>query len=123
MGKPNYKKLFPQKIYRCDCLSGVIASCSANKIYSLADICIKVNKTIGGKIYCVTCGKNRKNAVFSCTDHMPLVIFAVETSQFSGTINLSNETKSYCPICIKKYLQEMYYLFEHVNFKLNHKKS
>ena len=116
MGKPNYKKFFPEKIYRCGCLSDVIASCSANKIYSLANICIKVNKTTGRKIYCVTCGKNRKNAVFSCTDHMPMVIFRVDT-QFDGTINFSDETKSYCQICIKKYLQKMFYLFEHVNIK------
>ena len=123
MGKPKYKKLFPQKIYRCDCLTDVIASCLANEIYSLVDICIKVNKTIREKMYCVTCGKNRQNAVFSCTDHMPLVIFAVETLQFSDTISLRDETKSYCPICVKKYLRETYHLFGHVNFKLNHKKS
>ena len=77
-----------------------------NEIYSLVDICLKVNKTIREKIYCVTCGENRQNAVFSCTDHMPMVIFAVKTSQST-----------------KKYLQEMYYLFAHVNFQLKHKKS
>ena len=124
MGKPKYKKFFPKKVYRCDCLVHVIASCLANEIYSLVDICIKVNQTIREKIYCVKCGENRQDAIFSCTDHMPMVIFAVETSQSTDTtISLCDETKTYCLICVKKFLQEMYYLFGHVNFKLNHKKS
>ena len=122
MGKPKYKKFFPQKVYRCDCLARVIASCLANGIYSLVDICIKINQTIGEKIFCVKCGENRQNAIFTCADHMPMVIFAVEMSQSTGTISLHNETKTYCPICVKKYLQENYYFFGHVNFKLKHKK-
>ena len=121
MGKPKYKKFFPQKVYWCACLARVITSCLANEIYSLVDICIKVNHTIREKIYCVKCGENRQNAIFSCGDDMPMVIFAVETSQSTGTISLHDETKTYCPICVKKYLQQNYYLFGHVNFK--HKKN
>ena len=123
MGKPKYKKFFPKKVYRCDCLARVITSCLANDIYSLVYICIKVNnQTIHEKIYCVKCGKNRQSAIFSCGDHMPMVIFAVETSQSTG-ISLRDETKTYCSICVKKYLQENYYFFGHVNFKLKHKKN
>ena len=117
MGKPKYKKLFPRKIYRCGCLSDVIAFCLSNKIDSLTDICVKVNETIEKKIYCVMCDKNGKNAVFSCIDHMPMVIFRVDTSQSDSTINFNDETKSCCLICLKKYLQKMFYLFDHVNFK------
>ena len=123
MGKLKYKKFFPEKVYRCDCLARVITSCLANEIYSLVDICIKVNQTICKEIYCVKCGENRQNAIFSCTDHMPMVIFAVETSQSTDTISLRDETKTYCSICVKKYLQKMYYFFEHINFKLKHKKN
>ena len=126
MGKIKYKKFYPQKVYRCGCLARVIASCLADEIYSLVDICIKVNETIREKIYCVKCGENQQNAIFSCGDHMPMIIFGVETSQSSAgqtTISFRDETKTYCPICVRKYLQEMYYLFEHVNFKLNHKKN
>ena len=127
MGKPKYKKFFPEKVYRCACLGRVIASCLVDEIYSLVDICKKVNETIREKIYCVKCGENQQNAIFSCGDHMPMIIFAVETSQSSGqstaTISFRDETKSFCRICVKKYLQEMYYCFEHVNFKLNHKKK
>ena len=64
MGKPKYKKFFPQKVYRCDCLARVIASCLANEIYSLVDICVKVNQTIREKIYCVKCGKKSSKCYF-----------------------------------------------------------
>ena len=126
MVKPKYKKLFPQKVYRCACLDRVITSCLVNEIYSLMDICIKVNQTIREKIFCVKCGENRENVIFSCGDHMPMIIFGVETSKSCAgqtTISFRDETKTYCPICVKKYLQEMYYLFDHVNFKLNYKKN
>ena len=126
MGKPKYKKFFPEKVYWCGCLACVIAFCLVNEIYSLVDICKKVNETIHEKIFCVKCGENQQNAIFSCGDHMPMIIFAVETSQSFGqttaTISFRDETKTYCRICVKKYLQEMYYRFEYVNFKLNHKK-
>ena len=114
MGKPMYKKFYPEKVYRCACLGRVIATCLADQIYSLVDICKKVNETIREKIFCVKCGENEQNAIFSCCDHMPMVIFAVETSQSFGrtTISFRDEAKSYCRICVKKYLQEMYYLFK-----------
>ena len=103
----------------------VIASCLVDEIYSLVDICKKVDKTIDEEIFCVKCGENEQNVIFSCGDHMPMVIFAEETSQSSGqtTVSFHDVTKTFCRICVKKYLQKMYYRFEHVNFKLNHKKN
>ena len=122
MGKPKYKKFYPEKVYRCACLGRVIASCLVDQIYSLVDICKKVNETIREKIYCVKCGENEQNVIFSCGDHMPMIIFGVETSQSSGqtttTISFRDVTKYFCRVCVKKYLQEMYYRFEHVNFKI-----
>ena len=129
MSKRKYKYFFPEKVYRCACLGRVIASCLVDEIYSLVDICKKVNETSCEKIYCVKYGENKENAIFSCGDHMPLIIFAVETyntqssDQTSGTISFRDETKTYCSICVKKYLQKMYYFFEHINFKLKHKKN
>ena len=104
MGKLKCKKFFPEKVYRCDCLAPVIGFCLVNEIYSLMDICKKVNQTIRKTIYCVKCGENQQNAIFSCGDQT--------------TISFHDETKTYCSICVKKYLQKMYYIFEHVNFKL-----
>ena len=124
MSKRKYKYFFPQKVYRCACLGRVIASCLVDEIYSLADICKKVDETNCEKIYCVRCGENKQNAIFSCGDHMAMIIFAVETyntqssDQTTGTISFRDETKTYCRICVRKYLQEMYYRFEHVNFDL-----
>ena len=120
MSKRKYKYFFPEKVYRCACLGRVIASCLVDEIYSLADICKKVDETNCEKIYCVRCGENKQNAIFSCGDHMAMIIFAVETyntqssDQTTGTISFSDKTKTYCPICVRKYL----YRFEHVNFDL-----
>ena len=110
MGKPKYNKFFPEKVYRCTCLRRIIASCLADEIYCLTDICEKVDETVRKKIFCVKCGENEQNVIFSCCNHMPVII--VET----------DETKSYCRTCIRRYLQRKYYHFDHVNFKLNHKK-
>ena len=118
MDKPIFKKFFPEKVYRCDCLAEIIAFCFANKMHSLMDICQKVNETDGEKIYCVKCGENDQHVVLSCSYHMPMVIFAIESSS-PITISLSDETRNCCLICIRKYLQEMYHIFRHENFKQN----
>ena len=117
MVKPMFKKFFPEKVYRCDCLAQIIAFCLANKIYSLMDICQKVNETDGEKIYCVKCGENDQHVVLSCSYHMLMVIFAIESSSSSSSISLSDETRNCCLICIKNYLQKMYHIFGHENFK------
>ena len=117
MGKSNYKKFFPEKVYRCSCLERVITSCLANEIYSLVDICLKVNGTTDKMIFCCKCGEDQQNAIFSCRDYIPIIIYGVQYSAADDTIFLRDETKTYCPICVKKCLQQIYYLFEHVNFK------
>ena len=114
---PIFAKFFPEKVYRCDCLAKAIASCLANQACSLKDICEEVNKIDGEKIYCVKCGENEQDLVLSCGYHMPIAIFAVKSSS-TGTI-LVDKTKNCCLTCIKKYLQEMYHIFGHENFKKN----
>ena len=123
MVKPKFnKKFFPQKVYRCSCLERVIASCLLNNIYSFIDICVKVNQTTTEKIFCTKCGENKQDIIFTCPDHIPMVILTVEMEQTSDgdtSYYFRDETKSYCPICVKKCLETMYYYFEHVNFKKN----
>ena len=122
MGKPKFKKFFPQKVYRCSCLEHVIASCLLNEIYSFIDICVKVNQTVREKIFCTKCGENKQDVIFTCTGHIPLIILTVETSQsIDGQTSyyFRDETKTYCPICVKICLRRMYYYFEHVNFQKN----
>ena len=60
MGKPKFKKFFPQKVYRCSCLKNVIASCLLDKIYSFNDICVKVNQTVREKYSVLNVAKINK---------------------------------------------------------------
>ena len=106
---------FPEKVYRCDCLSKDITYCLANQVYSLMGICQKINETDGDKIYCTRCGENDKHVVLSCRHHMPLVIL----KSLSSCNTLLEETKDCCLICIKRYLEKMYHILGHENFKKN----
>ena len=122
MVKPKFKKFFPQKVYQCSCLERVIDSCLLNDIYSFIDICVKVNQTSREKIFCTKCSENKQDVIFTCSDHIPMVILAVEIEQTSDgetSYYFRDETKTYCPICVKKCLERMYYYFEHVNFQKN----
>ena len=92
-------------------------------IYSLGDICYQikqVNTTIK-KIYCAKCGDNKQDVVFSCCDHMAMVIFSIKTKsddKTTASIYCNDETKNYCITCVKKYLQAMYYRYQHTIFDL-----
>ena len=123
-----YEYFFPRKVYRCACLGSVITSCLHDGIYALADICDEISQTQctkSKKVYCAKCGKNNQNVVFSCADHMAMLIIAVKRydctvlpNKKSVTIDFYDESKTYCCGCIKKYLQEMYYYYHFLNFDL-----
>ena len=125
----NLKNFFPKKVYHCSCLNSVIISCLLDGIYSLGDICKEINqfKTNLMKIYCVKCGDNNEDVVFSCTQHMAIVIFSVkmhapeklpDKATDDCNIELTDETKTYFAKCVKKYLQKMYYHYHCTNFDL-----
>ena len=128
MGFQKYKNFFPQKVYRCSCLDTVIVSCLVDGIYSLADFCDKISKTNftpSQKLYCAKCGDNKQDVIFSCADHMAMIIIAVKRydctkspDKSTASIYFYDETKTYCRGCVKKYLQEMYYYYRHINFDL-----
>ena len=88
----NSNNFFPEKVYRCDCLSEVISSCLANNVCSIMDIFKKVNELDGETIFCVKCGENEQNTVLSCSYHMPMAIFAVQSS--INDITLVDKTKN-----------------------------
>ena len=113
----SFAEFFPEIVYRCDCLADAITSCLTKETCSLKDICKEVNKIDGEKIYCVRCGENERDVVLSCGYHMPMAIFAVESS--STGVVLIDKTKNCCLTCIRKYLQENYYIFKHEIFKKN----
>ena len=113
----SFAEFFPEIVYRCDCLAEAIASCLTKETYSLKDICEEVNKIDGEKIYSVKCGENERDVVLSCSYHMPMAIFAVESS--ANGVVLLDKTKNCCLTCIRKYLLENYYIFKHEIFKKN----
>ena len=113
----NFVDFSPELVYRCDCLGDAIATCFAKKTLSFKDICNEVNKIDGDKIYSVKCGENDRDVVLSCSNHMPMGIFAVQLSANDAVVLL--ETKNSCLTCIRKYLRDNYYIFKHVIFKEN----
>ena len=108
--------MFPNKVYHCPCVSLEIKLCLVNGQYSLRDICKKLNETIDDKkIYCSKCGDDLQDVVFSCVNHMQLVIFSVK--QDGCYVELDEKTKNFCKYCIKKYLQAAYdCCYEHTDF-------
>ena len=121
-----YNNVLPQKVYHCSCLNTVIISCLVDGIYSLADICNKISQTDtpSKKIFCAKCGDNKEDVVFSCSDHMAMIIFSVKRydcknpDKSTATLYFYDETKTCCRRCVKKYLQKMYYYYRHTNFGL-----
>ena len=117
MNFKKYKCFFPRKVYYCSCVKSIIISCLLDGMYSLENICneiCEVNDPVK-KIYCTKCGNNNQNVIFSCTAHMPMVIIEQTTI---GDIYCSKKKKINCRICIKKYLQKMYYCYQHTHFDL-----
>ena len=108
--------MFPNKVYHCPCVNLEIKLCLVNGQYSLKDICKKLNQTIDDKkIYCSKCGDDLQNVVFSCVNHMQLVIFSVK--QDGCYVELDEMTKNSCKYCIKKYLQAANdCCYEHTDF-------
>ena len=124
MNFDNYKNFFPKRVYHCSCLHSIIVSCLQDGIYSLGDIChrIRYGNTAIKKIYCAKCSDDKQDVVFSCCDHMAMIIFSVKTKSSSdkttASIYCNDETKNYCIKCVKKYLQAMYYRYQHTIFDL-----
>ena len=112
--------MFPNKVYHCPCVSLVIKLCLVNGDYSLKDICKKLNQKIDNrKIYCSKCGDDLQDVIFSCTDHMRLVIFSVKEDEDSSYIELHQKTKDSCRNCLKKYLKTAYSCcYDYTNFDL-----
>ena len=108
--------MFPNKVYHCSCVSLEIKLCLVNGQYSLKDICKKLNETIDDKkIYCSKCGDDLQNVIFSCVNHMQIVILSC--TQVGTYVELTETAKNSCKICIKKYLQTACECcYEHTDF-------
>ena len=118
-----YEYFFPKKVYRCACLGKVISSCFQHGIYALSDIIDEIKETecTETKIFCVKCGQHDENVVFSCADHMSvLVIVAMryKCTELPNETNITVSGQTYCRGCIRKCLREMYYYYHFLNFDL-----
>ena len=89
-----------------------------NGNYSLKDICKTLNQKVDDrKIYCSKCADDLQDVIFSCTEHMHLVIFSIKED--NGYIELTEEVKKSCKYCLKKYLKAAYHCcYDHTNFDL-----
>ena len=88
-----YEYYFPRKVYRCACLGQVITHYLHNVIYALSDIIdeikqIKYDGDENKKIFCVKCGDNISDVVFTCGDHMTVLIFVAKLVQSYPTIQI-----------------------------------
>ena len=102
------RDFFPRAVYFCDCLQETIDNCL--KCFCLQDIFNEINKTDGKMIYCVRCGDEKQDVVFSCGNHLIMGTFAVDLHVNKVTL-IKSTARHYCLSCIKKYLKEKYYKF------------
>ena len=126
-----YEYFFPRKIYRCACLGQIIANCLHNGIFALSDIIDEIkNMPCEGdenkRIFCVKCGDNNTDVVFTCSDYMTVLIFVAKrynctepSNNTNVTIDIFDGSQTYCCGCIRKYLREMYHYFHNINFDFN----
>ena len=111
-------KMYPNKVYHCQCVSLDVKLCLVNGDYSLKDICTKLRQSkVNRLFYCCKCGDSKQNVIFSCFDHMQLTIFYGKYND--GCLHLQQQSKNKCKRCIKKYLQLVHSsCYEHTNFDI-----
>ena len=88
----NLSNFFPETVYFCDCLQMVIEKCK--KPCSLQDLCNEINNndSDGEIIYCAKCGNEKKDVVFSCTNHMTMGTFFVQYTADNATVMQIQDT-------------------------------
>ena len=104
--------MFPDKVYYCLCLKIDVMICLVNGDYSLKDIISKLKKSKVNRIfYCVKCGNDKRDVIFSCVNHMRFKTYLV------GDEHLTDEHRKNCKKCLKKYLRTAYSCcYEHTKF-------
>ena len=118
LNRKKYQYFFPKKAYRCTCLGVVITSCFQRGIYTFTDIVDEITKSRcceTTKIFCVKCGRDDENVVFTCADHMSVLVVVAIPYKCTELPNETNITvfngQTYCCGCIRKCLREMYHYY------------
>ena len=107
----NLSNFFPETVYFCDCLQMVIEKCK--KPCSLQDLCNQINDddNDGEIFYCVKCGDEKKDVIFSCLNHLTMGTFLIQ-SVTDNIIVFETHSRHFCLLCIKKHLRKKYNLFK-----------
>ena len=110
----NLRNFFPRSVYFCGCLQTNIDNCL--KPCSLQDICNEISQSDSDTmIYCVKCGEEKLDVVFSCYEHLTMDFFTVELHSNNLTV-IEPSKRKHCLSCIKKFLEEKYYKYNCANF-------
>ena len=129
--RSKYEYFFPSKVFRCACLGAIIEKCCDNGNDSLTEIADEIsNQTFHGKdenkIFSVKCSEQNRDCVFTCENHLGILLFAKKKFSCTDIPSPTNTTityhtgkkETYCVCCIKHYLKLTYHYFYFVNFDL-----
>ena len=122
---------FPSEVFRRACLGTMIQKCYDKGIFSLVDIVDEISKYSFveddiNKVFVVKCGDDNKDCIFTCENHLGIILFAKKKFSCTDIPNDANitityccgKTETYCTGCIRHYLKIMYHYFYFVNFDL-----
>ena len=127
-----YEYFFPRKVYRCACLFQVIKESFHSGDHSLVEILNNIKNFDFFaryyeplvKVFCVTCGDERKDCIFVWEKHLAIVLLAKRKfvcteieHEHTATVEYNGKKEVYCKGCIKHYLRLMFNYFYFVDFE------
>ena len=79
--RSKYEYFFPEKVFRCACLTVPIEKCCDHGQYSLPEIVDELNKynfidQDENKIFSIKCSENNRDCLFVCERHLSIILFA-----------------------------------------------
>ena len=117
LNRKKYQYFFPKTVYRCACLRVVITSCFQRGIYAFKDIHDEITKSRcceTTRMFCVKCGRDDENVVFTYADHVSVLVVAMayKCTELPNEANITVfNGQTYCCGCIRKCLREMYHYY------------
>ena len=109
---------FPSKVYRFACLGEVIDICYHNGLHSFTEIYDEVTEFAYAndhKVFSVKCGESKKDTIFTCENHLAIILLAkkkytcTDKPTFTNTtVNYTSSNRkeeTYCTGCIRHYLR------------------
>ena len=124
-----FEFLFPKRVYRCSCLQAAIDECLINEDFSFADIVCHLwdlgfKNVLSGRIHSTLVGENGEHCLFTCSEHLKIVLLATDNNICTKTENDDNtlcfeysyKKEVYCRMCLKHYMRLLYPYFYFVEF-------